>query len=150
MRWILFAALLWSQGPGEGNLQRRLSHRIDHGWIVTALEIDRDVVLPSEKQLLTVFTIKPSGPEPVFLAFEGAEAVVFSVACADKDGAWSGLWRQSMKARSRMVHRSGWPIRLNIPVRSGQREGPLSGRCILQARLLLNPPLENRIAFQVR
>lgn len=150
MRWILAALLLWSQGPGEGNLQQRLSHRVDHGRIVTTLEIDRDVVLTSEKQLLAVFTIEPSGPQPVLLKFEEAEAAVFNVACAGESGDWNGAWSQAMKKSSKMVPPSGWPIRLNIPLRSGHRERKLSGRCILQARLLLEPPLENRISFEVR
>ena len=53
MQWILVGGLLLGLLTGSGNLQERLSHRIDHGALITTLEIDRDVVLVrSERNLL--------------------------------------------------------------------------------------------------
>ena len=150
MRWILVFALCWSLESGSGNLQDRLTHRADHGWIVTILEIDRDIVLPSEKQLLAVLRIKPPGAKAVSLAFDRTEAAVFKVEGADGIIAWRSSWHLAPGEHERMVTRSGWPIHLRIPMGRGKDERLPAGRYILHTRLLLTPPLENRIAFQVR
>ncbi len=149
MRWILGIAICWSLGPGSGNLQDRLTHRADHGWIVTTLEIDRDIILPSEKQLLAVLRIKPPGAKAVSLAFDRTEAVVFAVEGADGIIAWSSSWHLAPGERQRLVTRSGWPIHFRIPMGSDEERLP-AGRYILHTRLLVTPRLDNRIAFQVR
>lgn len=151
MRWILCAALLLGLGASSGNLQERLTHRVDHGNLVTVLEIDRDVVLSrSERQLWAVLRVEPPGPEAVRLEFEKGPAAVFTVEDSLGTLLQRSTWSFPLGGQSLLVTRSGWQIRVRIPLRNEQGECLPAGRHLLKARLMSGRGLENRIAFQVR
>lgn len=150
MRWIPALAIIWSLAFGSANLQDRLTHRADHGWIVTILEIDRDIVLPSEKHLLAVLRIRTPGTKAAALAFDDTEAAVFAVEDAEGGMAWNASWHLPPGEHERTVSRSGWTIHVRIPMGSARDERLKAGKYTLRTRLLVTPSLENRIAFRVR
>lgn len=151
MRWILCTSLLLALTPGSGNLQERLTHRVDHGSLITVLEIDRDVVLSrSESQLWAVLRVEPPRSETLRLEFAEGSVAEFTVEDSQGSVLLSRSWRLPDGVRERLVTRSGWEIRVAIPMRDGEGKSLPAGRHLLRVRLMSGKALENRIAFQVR
>lgn len=153
MAFLLFVAFWFLSCESEGPKVTDLRSEVDHGDIISVLEIDRDVARGGpEHSIHATLTIRNDTDKPILITFNSSQQYDFFI--EDEDGREHWKWSEdrffAMVIVEKELGKEPWVYEEDVPM--VDREGkPLpSGSYSLRASLVADKKIENRIRFAVK